>query len=352
MPSLGRLLSIFVLLLLTACPVAGRGPVSTEPASRLSTSTSSMAATSSAAAALDKVVDSVDLGEVEDESDLAAETEEDRKAQAMASTPPPEEEADPRATVASADVAISKGGLRTIQRRKELRILIPGSSSTYLPRPGLPALDDIAKSEAFARSIGVEPKFVLVEKYEDLIPALIAGRGDVIAAQLTVTRQRARRVSFTRSTLGTAEILVGRAGAENLPTSVEQLDGRQVFVRPSSAYASTLAALANQRGGPKVEIVPVGEHESTEEIVMSVVDDQRALTVADAHLLDAMDTYAEGYVRLFPLTERRQIAWAVRKRNTKLRDALNRYLQGLALTVHTRVTATPDLEGIKKRGVL
>ena len=263
--------------------------------------------------------------------------------------PPPK----PRyATTAAADVKASKGDLRSIIKRKEIRFLIVGTDEGYLPRPGLPALDDIERAVQFAESLGVKAKFVLVDSYDALISNLLAGRGDVIAAQLTVTPSRAKKVAFARSTFGTAEIVVGQKGAAELPKSVEQLDGRQVFVRNSSAYASTLRSLAKTRGGPKVAIVPVGEHESTEEIVMSVVEGRRALTVADAHLLDAMQSYETGFVRLFPVSERRQISWALRKQNRVLRDALNRFLQGRAMTVHTRVPATPDLDGIKERKVL
>lgn len=348
MPSNLRLLVIWGWLLICGCPSgAGRAPVAPDQPVTTSTASSTTAADQAAANAADSAAND-DRSAFERE--LTADEEEVEEDPTAA--PESEEIEDPRRTMAVKDVEVAKGDLRQILKRKELRVLIHGDGQDYLPRPGLPALNDIAEAEAFARSLDIEPVFVLVETYADLIPALIEGRGDIIAAQLTVTRKRARKVAFTRPTLGTAEILVGREGAQNLPTSVEQLDGREVYVRASSAYAGTLDELTQQRNGPKIQIVPVGEHETTEQIVASVADGRRELTVADAHLLDAMQTYAGGFVRLFPLTEKRQIAWAVRKRSRKLLDALNRFKQSRALTKHTQRTATPDLEGIKKRGVL
>ena len=335
-------MSLLGLVAIVGCPSGARGPTE-RPSAKIATPNTSTATVATATAAR-----AVDRSDAEDDDSVDADAIE----AAYAEAPPPPPPTRDLSTIASNDVKPSRGGLKTILRRKQLRILIHGDGMGYLPRPGLPALGDIDMAEAFARSIDVEPKFVLVESYDDLIPALRAGKGDMIAAQMTVTRARARKVAFARSTLGTAEILVGKEGAADLPKSVEELDGRQVHVRASSAYASTLKELGQARRGPKIEIVPVGEHESTEEIVESVADGRRSLTVADAHLLDAMQTYATGFVRLFPLTERRQIAWAVRKQNRGLRDALNRFLQGHALTVHTRVTATPDLAGIKERKVL
>ena len=306
------------------------------------TSSTSTSATS-ASSAQDGAVVTVDEEGADDDGTLQAET-----VDAEPLPPPP-----PRfETVASQDVEKSRGGLKVIRRRKTLRVLIPGDADQYLPRPGMPALNDINLAEAFAKSLGVEMTLVLVDTYDQLIPALVEGRGDLIAAQLTVTRERSRKVAFTRSTLGTAEILVAREGAQDAPKSTEALDGRQVFVRPSSAYASTLRALQQQRGGPKIEVVDAGEHETTEQLVMAVADGRIPLTVADAHLLDAMQTYTDGFARMFPLSEQRQIAWAVRKRDRTLKDELNRFLQRQALTVHTRVTATPDLDGIKERKVL
>ena len=331
--------SVIGLLLLTACPSgASRAP-----------------AESAAAKLLDPASQTSSVGpngNLNGSPEPTATDDVDETPIAEATAAPPAEPPDHRLTVPVDAVDVAKGDLKSILRRKMIRILVPGLADDYLPRPGMPALDDIAAAEAFAESIGVEAKFVLVERYNDLIPKLVEGRGDLIAAQLTVTRARARKVAFTRSILGTAEVLVGREGDAGLPEKLEDLDGRQIHVRESSSYAGTLRGLAQQRNGPQVEIVPVGEHETTEEIVASVADGRRPLTVADGHLLDAMETYAGGFVRLFPVSERRQIAWAVRKRSRSLKDALNRFLQERALTVHTRVTATPDLDGIRERKVL
>ncbi len=341
MASFVRVLSVLAGLLFIACQ-SGTG----QPrASTKTVSTSSTTATTTQAASLPaEAINDHDAFDIAMEAQAADEASEP-------DVPEAEPEV-PRTVVTPDEVKPSRGGLRTILQRQELRILIHGDHEQYLPRASLPAFDDVAAAEDFAASLGVKAVFVRVDSFADLIPKLREGRGDLIAAQLTVTSARKRKVAFTRSILGTAEYLVGREGADDLPKSVEELDGREVHVRASSSYADTLSQLTRRRNGPQVEVVAVGEHESTDEIVASVADGRRPLTVADAHLLDAMQTYSSGFVRLFPLTERRQIAWAVRKRNRKLRDAINRFLQGRALTAHTRKTHTPDLDGIKKRGVL
>ena len=56
---------------------------------------------------------------------------------------------------------------------------------------------ELALAEAYAARQGLEAVFVYVESREDLIPDLLAGNGDLIAANLTVTPARKNLVAFT-----------------------------------------------------------------------------------------------------------------------------------------------------------
>ncbi len=249
-------------------------------------------------------------------------------------------------------MAKAVGGLDAIEARGTLRIIVRRSEATFLPRTGMPWLSDIENAEAFARSLGVEPVFVLVEAYDQLVPALREGRGDLVAAQLTITEERKKWVDFARSTLGVEEIVVGKKGAPGLPTSMEGLAGRQVLVRPSSSYASSLAELSREKG-IEVEIVEAEEHLDTATIVDTITDGAgERLTVVDSHLLAAIEQYNDRIARLFVLAQKSEIAWAVRKDNPELRAALDRFFIKRALTGRAQVRWTGDLGEIIQRGVL
>src|SRR5262245_13208178 len=78
---------------------------------------------------------------------------------------------------------------------------------------------------------------------DKLIPALLEGRGDIAAGILTVTPERAREVDFGAPFFhGVAEIVVTGPASPAL-ASLEELSGKQVFVRRSSSFWTHLEAL-------------------------------------------------------------------------------------------------------------
>ena len=81
---------------------------------------------------------------------------------------------------------------------------------------------------------------------DQLLPALVDGKLDMVLAQLTVTPERQKIVDFSNPTReGVDEIVVTGAGAPPI-NSVEDLSGQEVFVRTSSSYYQSLLAL-NER---------------------------------------------------------------------------------------------------------
>ena len=76
-----------------------------------------------------------------------------------------------------------------------------------------------------------------------LIPALRAGIVDMVVAQLTVTPARSELVAFTTPTRRNVnEVVVTGPGAPAV-NSLEELSGRELFVRRSSSYYDSLIAL-------------------------------------------------------------------------------------------------------------
>ena len=87
--------------------------------------------------------------------------------------------------------------------------------------------------------------FVPVSR-DELLPALAEGRGDVVAANLTITPERQQLVDFTEAGMrNVSEVLVSGPSSPAV-SSLDDLSGKQVFVRKSSSYYQSLVAL-NQR---------------------------------------------------------------------------------------------------------
>lgn len=163
---------------------------------------------------------------------------------------------------------------------------------------------------------------------DQLIPALIEGRGDIAAVNLTITPERLKLVDFSVPfSDNAAEILVTSANT-GVPESPAALSGRSVYVRRSSSQFSSLEelnrTLRSQRKAP-VKIVLADENLEAEDI----------LEMVNAGLIDAtvVDSYVANFWRqVFPnlrvqphiaLRDRAQIAWAVRKHSPKLKSEVD-----------------------------
>jgi len=166
---------------------------------------------------------------------------------------------------------------------------------------------------------------------EMLLPALIDGRVDLVAAQVPVTRELQQHVAFSDPTrMNVRQILVTAPGAPAV-SSIEDLAGKEVFAREFGGYAQSVRAL-NERfksqGRPPVVIrepAPNLEDDDLLEMVNAgllpavVVDDYLAVFWKKVfrHLIihDSIALHTGG-----------TLAIAVRRSNPQLLSALNTFL--------------------------
>lgn len=167
---------------------------------------------------------------------------------------------------------------------------------------------------------------------DQLIPALLEGKGDVAAAALTITPERRKRVDFSDPLIGEInEIVV--TGKDSPPLSdLEDLSGREIYVRKSSSYHESLVHLNHslkKAGKPEVAI----------QVASPYLEDEDLLEMVNAGLIPAtvVDDYLAGFwsrifkdIRLHPklaLRKDGQIAWMVRKNSPKLKKAINDFMK-------------------------
>lgn len=124
---------------------------------------------------------------------------------------------------------------------------------------------------------------------DQLLPALVEGRVDIVAAQLTVTPERQALVDFSRPMRrNVSEIVVTAPGIAPL-ASVEDLSGREIFVRPSSSYHASLRALNTrfeQEGRQPVLIIDAPESLEDDDLLEMVNAGLVEMTVVDDYLAE------------------------------------------------------------------
>ncbi|MDX2015143.1 MAG: transporter substrate-binding domain-containing protein [Myxococcaceae bacterium] len=222
------------------------------------------------------------------------------------------------------DLGPALGDLDDIKKRGRLRVLTRNNAVTFYLYKGERRGFDWDLAKLLAKSLGVRLEVVLAPSYDELIPMLNAGRGDLIAASLTATPEREREVAFSTPYLFVKEVLVERASPDGGITRPEQLRGRRVTVRASSSYATTLAPLAAQHG---FSIEPADEDTEVEDLIADVASGAIDLTVADSHFLDAERLTRSDVRAALPLSADRPLAFAVRKDSVKLLTAVNAFVK-------------------------
>lgn len=142
---------------------------------------------------------------------------------------------------------------------------------------------------------------------------------------MTITNKRKNQgITFSRPHHKASEIIVTRADDHSI-TAVEDLQGRSIHVRKSSAYWETLEIL--QKTGLKFNLIEASENMETEEIISRVASGEFDLTLADNHLLDIELTWRDDIQAAISLGEIRESSWAMRNDNPQLINAVNKFIK-------------------------
>jgi membrane-bound lytic murein transglycosylase MltF len=235
------------------------------------------------------------------------------------------------------------GDLPEMKRHRQVRALVVYSKTLYFVDRGTQRGLSFDALQEFERYLNrrIEPRskqlrmhvvFVPVSR-DQLLPALLEGRGDIAVANLTVTPERQDMVDFSDPVYANvAEIVVTSKDAVP-PASVEDLSGRDVYVRQSSSYFASLGRLNETlaaAGKPMAQLRLVDEH----------LEDEDLLEMVNAGLIDAIvvDQHkAQFWARIFPdirlhpevrLRSGGQIAWAVRKDNPAFKALVDDFVRG------------------------
>jgi membrane-bound lytic murein transglycosylase MltF len=230
------------------------------------------------------------------------------------------------------------GDLDGMIERRMIRVLVVYSKTFYFIEKGAQrgvtydtfhAFEEGLNKKLRTKHLRVNVVFIPTSR-DELLSGLVAGRGDIAAANLTITPERQKMADFASPILrDVKEIVVTGAGSPEIKT-IDDLAGKEVFVRRSSSYYESLVAL-NQRfrkeGKPKVTLVPAPEDLEDEDLLEMQSAGLIPVLVVDSHK-------AEFWKQIFPrlvlhpevaVRTEGEIAWAIRKNSPKLKAELDAF---------------------------
>jgi membrane-bound lytic murein transglycosylase MltF len=231
------------------------------------------------------------------------------------------------------------GDLDGMTKRRVIRVLVTYSKTNYFVDRGTQRgltydvfrlFEDDLNKKLKSKNVKVHVFFVPVSR-DNLIPALLEGRGDIAAANLTITPERLKHVDFSDpSRKDVSEIVVTGPGAEPI-ASVEDLSGKKVYVHKTTSYYESLQKLNAdfaKVGKAPVKVIPAPENLEIEDIIEMVNAGLLKMTIADNYLAEFWKKVLPKIV-LHPEVAIRtggEIAFMIRKDSPLLKQALNGFL--------------------------
>ena len=237
------------------------------------------------------------------------------------------------------------GDLDGMIERRVIRVLTVNSKTFYFLDKGtqrgivvdnFKLLEDelnkklAAEKKLKDKNLKVRVVFIPLRR-DELLSALAAGKGDIAAANLTITPERQKLVDFTVSGMANVSEVAVSGPASPKIASLDDLSGKEVFVRKSSSYYDSLVALNKKFATEKKS--PVTLKEAPENL-----EDEDLLEMLNAGLIPVVivDKHkADFWKQVFPKVEVHdnvavrtggEVAWAIRKGSPQLKAMLDDFV--------------------------
>ena len=205
-----------------------------------------------------------------------------------------------------------------------LRVLVWKGADLPLPRSGAALNLELHYLSMFAEEQKLTIEEIKVDKFSDLIPFLLAGKGDLIAANLTITEARKQKIKFTESFFQTKEYFISGKNAKSLKNGVH-LNKRTVHIQKGKSYDLTAQAL--KKIHPRLEIKYIDDKLSFDQIYSKLASGEFDLTIQDQNLINIAQTYRNDITKSIQASGTRHLAWGVAPDNKVLLKKLNAFLK-------------------------
>jgi ABC-type amino acid transport substrate-binding protein len=174
----------------------------------------------------------------------------------------------------------------------------------------------------FAKYLGKSPRFIELD-WNDLIPALLENKIDIIMSGMTRTMLREVRIAFTARYLESGQMaLIRREDAARFSTGIFAL-----------TTSSAIGVIKNTFGeyfvDERYNSVKKELFSDPQAAVEAVISKKIDMFIYDAPMILylASENESKGLTALIALLTREDLAWGVRKDNGELLEAANNFLQ-------------------------
>ncbi|MEL7148386.1 MAG: transporter substrate-binding domain-containing protein, partial [Bacteroidota bacterium] len=226
-----------------------------------------------------------------------------------------------------------------ILKRGHFTAIVDNSSTGLFLYKGQPMGFEYELLNRFAKAHGISLKVDVTPNLKEGFQKLQDGTGDILAYNLTITKERKTKIAFTDYHKLVKLVLIQRKPdgwrkmrrhqvESKLIRDPVKLIGKKISVRNSTSHIDRLQNLSDELGDD-IEIIEESPDLDTEDLIEMVSKGLIDYTVAEEDIARVNSFYYPNLDVGTPLSFSQRIAWGVRKSSPGLRDTLNAWIKGM-----------------------
>jgi membrane-bound lytic murein transglycosylase F len=224
--------------------------------------------------------------------------------------------------------------LQQVMDRGTLRVVTDFNSTSYFIYRGQPMGYQYEMLQELANHLGVRLEVRVDNDLERKFDMLENGEIDLIAVNLSITKDRRQKMDFTVAHTQACQVLVQRkpdnwrklsskALADSLLKNQLDLAGKTIYVQKNSSYVKRLKNLSEEIG-ENITIVEVEEAE--DKLIEKVANGEINYTVSDENVARVNQTFFGNIDISLPVSFQQNLAWAVPKGSKDLKYTIDSWL--------------------------
>lgn len=232
--------------------------------------------------------------------------------------------------------------LDKIKERGYITAIMDNSSTGLFVYKGKTMGYEYELLKLFCDEHGLQLRINITQNIGEGFNKLNTGEGDILAYNLTVTKERKKRIAFTHYHNLQRQVLIQRKPENWRQMKLHEIEaqlirnpvdliGKEVVVRPHSSYYDRMVNLSDEIGGD-ILIVPGDTNVETETLIKQVAEGKIDYTVAEEDIALVNSTYYRNLDIKTPVSFPTQIAWGIRKNAPQLQQALNNWIERMRKT--------------------
>ena len=227
------------------------------------------------------------------------------------------------------DMMIERRLIRVLVVYSKTFYFLDGSETRGITYDLLKEFEKLINAKVKSKTLPVHVVFVPVQR-DELLPLLLEGRGDIAVAGLTITPERQKQVDFSDPFLSDVDEILVTGPSAPAVDKLDDLPGKQIYVRQSSSYYDHLKALNatfKKAGKPAMILNPADEFMEDEDLLEMLNAGLIPMTVVDDRIARFWKQIFNN-ITLHPeisIHTGGQIAWAFRKNSPRLKETINAF---------------------------